>query len=89
MASVDLGHYMCLFAIVFVGYSSVGTLLLGDRLEQFKTLSDSCCTLFMICMGWETLYRSMVTVINQVRGDEGGGGVGGLILSSRCVTVRA
>ena len=68
-ASVDLGHYVTLFFIIFVGYSTIATTLLGDRMTQFQTFSDSCTTLFMILMGWEpeTIYRAMAKATGQTR----------------------
>ena len=59
LASTDLFHYMCLFSFIFVGYASVGTLLLGDRLPELQNLSNSFSALFKILMGWETMYRAM------------------------------
>ena len=67
VASIDLGHYLSLFALIFVGYASVGTLLLGDRLQQFQTFGDSCCELFMIFMGWESMYQIMGQAAGQTK----------------------
>jgi hypothetical protein len=65
VASIYLGHYLSLCALIFVGYASVGTLLLGDRLQQFQTFGDSCCELFMIFMGWEPMYQIMGQAAGQ------------------------
>jgi len=69
LASVDLGHYLTLFSIILIGYATIGTVLLGERLKQFQTFGDACAALFMILMAWEpqTMYTSMSTATNQAK----------------------
>ncbi len=65
VASTDLFHYTCLFAIIITGYASVGTLLFGDKLEKFQTFGASCRELFMISIGWDPVYQIMGRAAKQ------------------------
>ena len=69
LASVDLGHYLTLFSIILIGYATIGTVLLGERLKQFQTFGDACAALFMILMAWEpqTMYTAMSSATNQAK----------------------
>ena len=69
LASVDLGHYVTLFSIILVGYATIGTVLLGERLRQFQTFGDAAAALFMILMDWEpqSMYNSMSRATGQAR----------------------
>ena len=67
LASVDLGHYLTLFSIILIGYATIGTILLGDRLRQFQSFGSSAASLFMLLMAWEpqSMYLTMSSVTNQ------------------------
>jgi hypothetical protein len=53
-ASSDLFHFMILFFLVFIGYSSVGNILFGHQVEGMSTLSQSCMTLTIMLLNFDT-----------------------------------
>ena len=64
---LDLSHYLALIGIILIGYASVGTLLVGDRVQAFQTFWGASCALFTILMGWEPQdhYTAMLQATSQ------------------------
>jgi hypothetical protein len=53
-AAVDLFHFALLFTIVFVSYACVGTILFGHQLECMSNISQSCLTLVIMLLSFDT-----------------------------------
>jgi len=53
-ALVDLAHFIVLFAIVYLGYACVGSLLFGHQVGGMATFNDSCLTMIMIIISLDT-----------------------------------
>lgn len=53
-ASSELLHFFILFGLVFFGYAVVGTMLFGHQSELMSTLSQSCMTLLILLLNFDT-----------------------------------
>ena len=49
-----LAHFFALFALVFVGYGVVGTMLFGHQSEMMSSVSQSCLTLLILLLNFDT-----------------------------------
>ena len=62
--STDLGHFVVLFGLVFLGYSCCGVLLFGHQMAKFATLADSVveCMMILLALDGEDCCRWVVGV---------------------------
>jgi hypothetical protein len=51
---MDLFHFLLLFLVVFVSYACVGTILFGHQLESMSDVSQSCLTLVIMLLSFDT-----------------------------------
>jgi hypothetical protein len=51
---MDLFHFFLLFAVVFVSYACVGTILFGHQVEAMRDVSQSCLTLVIMLLSFDT-----------------------------------
>ena len=47
-------HFVLLFMVVFVSYACVGTILFGHQLESMSNVSQSCLTLAVMLLSFDT-----------------------------------
>lgn len=59
-AFIDLGHFVALFAFVFMGYACCGVLLFGHQMQKFSTLYESVIECLMIVLTLDAPYTDMV-----------------------------
>lgn len=58
-AFTDLGHFLLLFSVVFMGFAAAGVLLFGHQMEKFSTFQQAAIQCMMMLLALDAPYKEM------------------------------